>query len=300
MYGGLALSPGDEVLSTTHDFFSTEDSLRLLTKRTGAQVKRVTLYDHPAQATVDEMVARLVAGLTPRTKVVAVTWVHSSTGVRLPIEEISEAIDGPCAALRRRRARLRGGRRRPARPRLRLPVRRHPQVAVRTPGHRHPVGPRLGAAHRADPVVLRPRRGRPASPPAATTPSSTAGPSTEAFAFHQKVGRAAAVQRTVEQATQLKEGLAGRDGHPRGDAGGPEVSAGIVCLDVEGLPPGNGVYEPASAGHRGERDAVPEVVPPARPQHRHHARAGGRGGRGGRRTGLTDWAHGHRHPRPLR
>ena len=94
MYGGLALSADDEVLSTTHDFFSTEDSLRLLTKRTGAQVKRVTLYDQPWQASVDEMVSRLVAGLTPRTKVVAVTWVHSSTGVRLPIKEISEAIDG--------------------------------------------------------------------------------------------------------------------------------------------------------------------------------------------------------------
>ena len=94
MYGGLALSADDEVLSTTHDFFSTEDSLRLLTQRTGAQVTRVTLYDQPWEANVDEMVSRLVAGLTRRTKVVAVTWVHSSTGVRLPIKEISEAIDG--------------------------------------------------------------------------------------------------------------------------------------------------------------------------------------------------------------
>ncbi len=94
MYGGLSLSPGDEVLSTTHDFFSTEESLRLLEKRTGAKVRRVTLYDQPWTASVDEMVARLVAGLTPRTKVVAVTWVHSSTGVRLPIREISDALDG--------------------------------------------------------------------------------------------------------------------------------------------------------------------------------------------------------------
>ena len=59
MYGGLSLEPGDEVLSTTHDFFSTEESLRLLTQRTGAQVRRVTLYDQPWQATVDQMVSRL-------------------------------------------------------------------------------------------------------------------------------------------------------------------------------------------------------------------------------------------------
>ena len=30
MYGGLDLAPGDEILTTTHDFFSTEESLRLV------------------------------------------------------------------------------------------------------------------------------------------------------------------------------------------------------------------------------------------------------------------------------
>ena len=30
MYGGLDLQPGDEILTTTHDFFSTEDALRLV------------------------------------------------------------------------------------------------------------------------------------------------------------------------------------------------------------------------------------------------------------------------------
>ena len=53
MYGGLTLQPGDDVLSTTHDFYSTEASLRLLEQRTGATVRRVTLYDDPATASVD-------------------------------------------------------------------------------------------------------------------------------------------------------------------------------------------------------------------------------------------------------
>ena len=80
------------MLSTTHDFFSTEDSLRLLSKRTGATVRRVTLYDNPWQATVDEMTSRLAGRPRPATKVVAVTWVHSSTGVRLPVQEIASAL----------------------------------------------------------------------------------------------------------------------------------------------------------------------------------------------------------------
>ena len=61
MYGGLELGAGDEVLTTTHDFYSTEDSLRLLRQRTGASIQRVTLYDDPAQATVDQMVERVAA-----------------------------------------------------------------------------------------------------------------------------------------------------------------------------------------------------------------------------------------------
>ena len=57
MYGGLALSAGDEVL-THHARLLLDRGLACgcSTKRTGAQVQRVTLYDDPWQATVDEMV----------------------------------------------------------------------------------------------------------------------------------------------------------------------------------------------------------------------------------------------------
>ena len=85
MYGGLTLREDDEVLTTTHDFFSTEDALRLLELRTGAKVTRVDLYDDPAAATVDDMTKRLLDAVTPKTRVVALTWVHSSTGVRVPV-----------------------------------------------------------------------------------------------------------------------------------------------------------------------------------------------------------------------
>ena len=40
MYGGLDLRPGDEILTTTHDFFSTQEALRLASLRTGARVRR--------------------------------------------------------------------------------------------------------------------------------------------------------------------------------------------------------------------------------------------------------------------
>ncbi len=48
------------------------------------------------------------------------------------------------------------------------------------------------------------------------------------------------MERTVEQATQLKEGLAG-SGVTVITPVDPAVSAGIVCLDVPGMPPQNAV-----------------------------------------------------------
>jgi selenocysteine lyase/cysteine desulfurase len=80
VYGGLRLRPGQEVVTTEHDFYSTHEALRLAADRTGATVRRVRLYDRPAQASVDEIVGRLTAAVTPATRAVAVTWVHSSTG----------------------------------------------------------------------------------------------------------------------------------------------------------------------------------------------------------------------------
>ena len=89
LYTGL-VRPGDEVLTTEHDFFATYEALDFA----GARVRRVALYDDPAEADPDEIVARLMSGLTRRTRAVAITWVHSSTGVKLPVRAIADALRG--------------------------------------------------------------------------------------------------------------------------------------------------------------------------------------------------------------
>ncbi|HLA63567.1 MAG TPA: aminotransferase class V-fold PLP-dependent enzyme [Rhodothermales bacterium] len=92
VYGGLRLRPGQEILTTPHDHYATMTALQLRAERTGAVVRRVALYDDPAETSVDAVVGRLRAALTPQTRVVAVTWVHSSTGVKLPVAAIAEAL----------------------------------------------------------------------------------------------------------------------------------------------------------------------------------------------------------------
>jgi selenocysteine lyase/cysteine desulfurase len=63
----------------------------------------------------------------------------------------------------------------------------------------------------------------------------------QAFAFHQRIGRARVVERTVEQATRLKESIAGVAGLRLVTPRAPEVSAGIVCIEVPSMLPGDAV-----------------------------------------------------------
>ncbi len=72
------------------------------------------------------------------------------------------------------------------------------------------------------------------------------------------------VERTVEQASQLKDGLGGIDGLTAITPTDPEVSAGIVCVDVAGMPPANAVQELRTRG----------VVASATPYQRSYLRLG--------------------------
>ena len=92
IYNGLRLKPGQEIVTTVHDHYSHHESIRLAAAKSGTTVRRTALYDTGAKANADEIVARLRAAVTPKTRVVGVTWTHSNTGVRLPIRRIADML----------------------------------------------------------------------------------------------------------------------------------------------------------------------------------------------------------------
>ena len=94
VYHGLPLKAGDEVLTTVHDHYSHHESIRLATARAGATMRKIALFASSADASVDEIVGNLKAAIQPATRVVGITWVHSSTGIRLPIREIAAMLRG--------------------------------------------------------------------------------------------------------------------------------------------------------------------------------------------------------------
>lgn len=92
VYQGLLLKAGDEVLTTAHDHYSHHESIRLATDRAGASMRKVKLFDQASTATTDSIIAALLKGIGPKTRVVGITWVHSASGIRLPIREIAAAL----------------------------------------------------------------------------------------------------------------------------------------------------------------------------------------------------------------
>jgi isopenicillin-N epimerase len=261
LYGGLMVRPGQEILTTEHDFYSTHESLRLRGERDGVEVRRVRLYDEPEQASEDGIVSRLVAAVRPETRVVAVTWVHSGTGVKLPVAAIASALAD----------RRQGG----ASERLLLCV-----DAVHALGaeemsldelgadfvvsgcHKWLFGPRgTGIVWGADDAWTACTATIPSftdteelfawiesRAPGKPTDALTMTPGgfhsfehrwalAEAFDFQRTVGMEAVAKRTRELAGKLKEGLASMSGVTLHTPSDEAVSAGLVTFEVDGQRP---------------------------------------------------------------
>lgn len=82
----LALQPGDEVLTTDHEYGACDYTWEFLCEKTGAK------YIHqpvplPVQ-TEEEIVEQFWRGVTPQTKAVYLSHITSSTALRLPVEAI--------------------------------------------------------------------------------------------------------------------------------------------------------------------------------------------------------------------
>jgi isopenicillin-N epimerase len=93
VYNGFQLRPGQEILSSEHNYYSTKEALRTASLRSGgAPVREFQLYSDSAKATAEEIVERFAAALRPNTRVAALTWVHSSTGVKLPLRQMAEVM----------------------------------------------------------------------------------------------------------------------------------------------------------------------------------------------------------------
>lgn len=260
VYGGLKLGYGDEILTTNQDYYVTHESLRRAALRTGFVIRRIDLFDSIETVSELEMVSRLTGAITPKTRVLALTWVHSSTGLKIPLPAISAAL-----------ARINATRQEPE------------QILLAVDGvhgfgnqdadlaglgcdifmagcHKWLFGPRgtgVIAANARGWKAMRPMVPSFVDSAAwsawstnAPLPDQTDGPLMSpggfkafehlwaipaAIAFHEQIGKAQVAARTTELAGQLKAGLALMPHVRLVTPRDPRLSAGIVSFDVHGV-----------------------------------------------------------------
>jgi selenocysteine lyase/cysteine desulfurase len=92
IYHGLPLKPDDEILTTDQDHYVHHESIRLAAERTGAIWRKIPIFRSYDTISADEIVDRIRKGIGPKTRVVGITWVHSSIGLRMPVRRIADAI----------------------------------------------------------------------------------------------------------------------------------------------------------------------------------------------------------------
>jgi selenocysteine lyase/cysteine desulfurase len=92
VYHGLRIRRDQEILTTEHEHYSHHESIRLAAERAGCGVRYVRQYDRAAEADATAVVERTARAIRPATRAVGVTWVHSSTGVKLPLAAIADAV----------------------------------------------------------------------------------------------------------------------------------------------------------------------------------------------------------------
>ena len=261
IYAGLRLRPGQEILTSTHDHYVHHEAIRLAVQRAGAEMRRVALYDEGSRAAEDEIVERLRRAVRPATRVIGVTWVHSSTGVKLPIRSIATAV----AEINRSRD---------AADRMLLVVDGVHGFGVEDEAaadlgcdffaagtHKWIFGPRGTAivwGRREAWEQLQPSVPSFEEPPYmawqhGVDPGPTQGAWMSpggfhayehmwalpaAFAFHHEIGRTRIAGRIHEMNTRIKDGLAGMRHVTLHTPRSPGLSAGLVAFEVAGLAPG--------------------------------------------------------------
>lgn len=261
LYNGLTLREDQEILTTLHDHYATETSLRLRAERTGATVRQIPLYDSLKNVSRQELLDNLIKNIRPHTRIVAVTWVHSSTGLKLPIQEMAQAIH----TLNESRA---------EQDRVIFCVDGVHALGVEdfrlsdvgcdflvAGTHKWMFGPRgtglVWGHQRAWPVAnpIIPTFNTQAydiwmkvSPPTDLPKSVYMTPGgfhsfeyrwalNEAFTFHRAIGKARVTQRISELNQQMKQGLAKMPHVTLHTPMSQDLSSGIVCFEVEGMTP---------------------------------------------------------------
>lgn len=246
VYTGLQVRKGQELLTSRWDYYSTRKALQYKAREAGASYREIEPYRNIQSVSEEELVDTLIGAVRENTRVVAVTWVHSSSGLKMPVRRIADRL----GEINSRRAEG---------DRVLLGVDGVHGLGVETATMRD-----LGCdffmagthkwifAPRGTGILWGNPQTRAALSPTIPTFTNGAGwgglmtpggfkafehrwAMTDAFRFHQELGKERIQERIHELARQLKAGLAEMRHVTLYTPMDENLSAGVVSFDIAGM-----------------------------------------------------------------
>ncbi len=235
---GLDWAPGDELITAELEHPALAQASTVLEQRRGVVVKRAAF---PADASSARMLAAVTDALTDRTRLVALSHVQYTCGLRMPAREIADAAHRSGALVLYDGAQTGGH--------LRLDMREIGADFYAVSGQKWLLGPTGAGAlfvRREEAERLRPLfspsaergRGRDLRPYEMTShaPAALAG-FAEGIAISEELGMAAIEERTHALGDRLREALTSIPGVRLTGPSAPETACGLVSIAVDGLEP---------------------------------------------------------------
>ncbi len=266
VYNGLQVRAEQELLTTDQDYYSTHQALRYKRRDSGATLREIPLFEKASSVSEEEIVETLIKAVRPETRLLALTWVHSKTGLKLPVRPLADEL-----------RRINAGR--DEQDKVLLGIDGVHGLGVENfvmedlgcdffmaGAHKWLFGPRGTGIVWGKPGI----RSMVNTLIPTFTPDGTWGGRmtpggfkpfehqwalAEAFEFHRQIGKAHIAERTHALSRQCKEGLAKMRHVTLHTPMAEALSSGIVCFDVDGHTPQQVV------DRLGERGIVASVTP---------------------------------------
>ncbi len=91
-FAGLNLPEGPEIIISEQDHYSAHMACKYIAEKNNYSIKKVSWYENASLVSEEDFEQKIGNWITDSTRVLFATWVHSCTGVKLPIEKISRAL----------------------------------------------------------------------------------------------------------------------------------------------------------------------------------------------------------------
>lgn len=94
LYSGFKLSGNQEIIASNHSHpWATREALDHLKARTGVNTRIFNIYgNNPHNIKPEEIVNNVKKAIRSNTRVLCLTWVHSDTGTKIPVKMITDAV----------------------------------------------------------------------------------------------------------------------------------------------------------------------------------------------------------------